>query len=202
VVLPVNENRLAANRFLLENPGSFNLATYVKLRTPDDLARVNAGLDAFVQGLPGISGPDFKARLRYRLAPITKIHLGLPDWQAALKIFQTPGDRQEVVLFAGIAAAILAMAVVNFLNATAARVAGRRREIALRCVLGARTRHILGQLLLEAGLVVAAALLIAVILIETATPALEGFFRPQRGVRRAGARPDRLGHRHVRRLPV
>jgi putative ABC transport system permease protein len=60
-----------------------------------------------------------------------------------------------------VAAVILAVACLNFLNLAMAEATGRALDVSTRKVLGAKTRHIVRQDLLHAGLVVALALVLA-----------------------------------------
>jgi putative ABC transport system permease protein len=60
------------------------------------------------------------------------------------------------------AAAILAIACLNFLNLAMAQGTGRALDVSTRKVLGAKTRQIIGQDLVQTGLVVALALLLAI----------------------------------------
>jgi putative ABC transport system permease protein len=62
------------------------------------------------------------------------------------------------------------MAVMNFVNLTTARALQRTREVALRKVLGARRRELIGQFMAENVLIAAVAVLIALAIAELAMP--------------------------------
>ncbi len=93
---------------------------------------------------------------RHVLQPLAEVHFGTEY-----------GDRKRpanwAVLYGlmGLAGFILLLAVVNYLNLASAQIPQRSREIGLRKVLGARSRNLLGQFLLETLLVTLAALGVA-----------------------------------------
>jgi putative ABC transport system permease protein len=151
--------------------GNFDQQHYVKLRAGADSAAVNAGIAAWqkrvmtpevIDGKPvslsGVFDP--------KLVPIGDVHLG-PAQEAAL---QRGGDRRALATFAIVALLTLGMAVMNFVNLTTAHATRRAREVALRKVLGATRRQLIGQFLTESLLICTAAMLIAFSLVELATP--------------------------------
>jgi putative ABC transport system permease protein len=141
--------------------GNFDQLHYVKLRAGADAALVNAALPGWekrVMPLPGV--------FDLRLEPVTGVHLGMAQ-EAAL----TPaGDPRALVTFAIVALLTLGMAVMNFVNLTTARALQRTREVALRKVLGARRRELIGQFMAENVLIAAVAVLIAMAIAELAMP--------------------------------
>ena len=87
----------------------------------------------------------------------------------------TPGnDRRTIVTFAIVAALILGMACVNFINLATARASQRAREVALRKVLGANRKQLIAQFLGESMLVAGVAMLVALAMVELA-PYLSAF---------------------------
>src|SRR5262249_28914113 len=67
---------------------------------------------------------------------------------------------------------VLAIACVNYANLATARAAGRARDVGLRKALGANSGHIMAQHLLEAALLTAVALALALGLIALVVPVL------------------------------
>jgi putative ABC transport system permease protein len=107
----------------------------------------------------------------WRLANVRDIHLG-PSGGGGMR----PGnDRATVAAMSLIGLLILAMAVVNFINLATARASQRAREVALRKVLGASRRQLIAQFLGEAILLAAAAMLIALALVEAVLPSINAF---------------------------
>jgi putative ABC transport system permease protein len=107
----------------------------------------------------------------WRLANVQDVHLGEADGGG-----MRPGnDRATVAAMGLVGLLILAMAVINFVNLATARAGQRAREVALRKVLGANRKQLITQFLGESILLVAAAMLIALALVEAALPSVNAF---------------------------
>lgn len=72
------------------------------------------------------------------------------------------GNIQYVYIFSAIAACILFIAIINFMNLATARSANRAREVGLRKVMGSMKGALVGQFITESVLTCAAAMLFAV----------------------------------------
>ncbi|MBC7922564.1 MAG: FtsX-like permease family protein, partial [Ferruginibacter sp.] len=83
--------------------------------------------------------------LRYSLLPLTDIHLR-SDRVGELS---PNGNIQYVYIFSVIAAFILLIACINFMNLATARSAGRAKEVGVRKVLGSPRSRLVGQFLTE-----------------------------------------------------
>lgn len=144
---------------------------YVKLRPGADVATLNRQFDAWKKrNIPD----EFDNGRRYnqgdtrtfRMVNVRDVHLGKAQGSA-----MTPGnDATTIATFSIIALLILAMACINFTNLATARAGQRAREVALRKVLGASRRQLIGQFLSESVLLTAIAMLIALSLAELALP--------------------------------
>lgn len=142
---------------------------YVKLKSGTDPKMIESGLPAWEKrNIPD----DMSSGIRYNagdeqdwhLINLKDIHLGLG--QSGV---MTPGnDEKSIATFAIIAALILGMAVVNFINLATARASQRAREVALRKVLGANRRQLIVQFIGESILMSAAAMLLALAMLELA----------------------------------
>lgn len=149
---------------------NFNQQHYVKLRGAADAARVNAGLPAWEKRNIGavIDGKPatMSDAVDLKLVPLTNVHLGATQDSAL-----TPGgDPRALATFAVVALLTLAMAVMNFVNLSTARATQRAREVALRKVLGASRGQLIVQFLGESLLMAAVAMLLALTIVELATP--------------------------------
>lgn len=105
----------------------------------------------------------------FQLQPLTSIHL-----QSHLRWELEPnGNIAYVYLMAAAALLILVVGAVNFVNLNMAQASERMKEIGVRKSLGAFRRQLTFQFLGESALVTSIALILAVILIEIATPILQ-----------------------------
>lgn len=107
----------------------------------------------------------------WKLVNVRDIHLGVVQDSS-----MTPGnDHRTVFTFVIIAALILGMAIVNFINLATARAGIRAREIAIRKLVGASRRQLIVQFLGESIALTAVSMLIALALVELALPPLNAF---------------------------
>jgi len=103
---------------------------------------------------------------RWELIPIADIHLkGAPTQPMKPK-----GSITNLIAFSVVAFLILAMAIMNFTNLTAARATKRAKEMCVRKVVGATRRQLIGQILSETLLTVAVSLLLAITAAELILP--------------------------------
>lgn len=84
-------------------------------------------------------------RISYELQPVRKIHL----YSAGLDDTLVHGDIHMVWLFGAVGLFILLLAVVNFINLSTARSAGRAKEVGLRKVVGSSRGGLMEQFLTE-----------------------------------------------------
>lgn len=90
-----------------------------------------------------------------------------------LKGAQVTGQIEKIWMLFGLAAIILLMACINYINLALATYSRRQKEIALRKTLGASKHNILQQFLSESLLIASIALLASFILIELCMPWLK-----------------------------
>jgi putative ABC transport system permease protein len=89
---------------------------------------------------------------------------------------RTQYDLRQGVLSMLLATFVLAVSALNYANLTAAIAVTQRREIGVRCVLGATRGQIVTQLLMDAALAITLAALLSFTLIAALNPALGGHF--------------------------
>ena len=143
---------------------------YVRLRPGVDPAamhrRMNVALRRLVPSAQrDASAPDGLG-FTQELMNIRAINTGAID--AATMRLGTP--MKTLVTFGIVAAFLLVVACVNFTNLATARASRRAREVGLRKTLGASRGQLIAQFLIEAVVVVAAAGLLAIALVELALP--------------------------------
>lgn len=138
----------------------------VKAQLPDMVRRnVNTAL----LGLPDMDGWDL---LKITVTPYGDAHLAA----MALSLANRPaGDWTTIYGFTTIAALILLIAAINFMNLATARATQRAREVAMRKVVGASRRQLIVQFLGESVLIALFALILALALVEVLRPAYAAF---------------------------
>ena len=140
---------------------------YLTLRPGTDARQLDAALPAWEKrnipdekndGITTNQGDDQD----WHFVNVRDVHLG----KAQNGAMSAGNDQRTVTTFGIIAILILGMAVVNFTNLATARASQRAREVALRKVLGANRRQLIVQFIGEAILISAAAMLLALALVE------------------------------------
>jgi putative ABC transport system permease protein len=140
---------------------------YLLLRDRADRRAVEEKLAAVTLRHAGEQLRRSGSSLAFRLQPLTDIHL-----RSRLEgEIGAVGDIRYVYAFSLIAAFILVLACVNFMNLATARSAGRGKEVGLRKVMGARRGHLIFLFLGESVFLSALASGIAVVLVSLALPA-------------------------------
>ena len=131
-----------------------NSITYVMLRSPADVDRVQARLDAFTSRhfgalFQGLRSNGFwdraEAPMSLRLQALADIRLN-PDVPEGLTAPTSPAYSIMLVL---IAIGVLFIACVNFTTLAVARAADRAKEVSVRKVVGARRRELMRQFWVE-----------------------------------------------------
>lgn len=162
--------------WIAEQWTSANMALYVKFRSQDARAQVAAGMKGLIDrnvrlDVPGWEKQPSSSFVSFPLQPVQAIHL-----HSRADGYPKPGGELSVVLaLAAIAALILIIACINFVNLATARAMQRAREVAMRKVLGATRRQLVLQHLGEAVLTAGLALVLALALVELALPPFSGF---------------------------
>jgi putative ABC transport system permease protein len=104
--------------------------------------------------------------LDFQLQPLADIHLK----SHLMGEIGVNGDIRYVYVFSLIAAFILVIACINFMNLATARSAGRGREVGMRKVMGARRGNLILQFLGESVLLSVLASAAAVVLVSLVVP--------------------------------
>lgn len=111
-------------------------------------------------------GTDVNKVYAVRLRPLLDIHLNpVERFEIAPQ-----GSSSSVYLFSSIAAMILVIACINFMNLSTARAAKRAREVGIRKTVGADRRQLWGQFLGESIIAACLALILALMLVMACLP--------------------------------
>ena len=143
------------------NQGSFNFTTYVLLKEGTDPAQVDNKIKDF------FASEDAEAEEPIPfLQPLKDIYLR----SNAAYDFTIRGDQQTIYVFSFIAALVLLIACINFMNLATAKSSIRAREIGIRKVSGSSRGQLIIQFFLEALLYAFLGMIIALILTELLLP--------------------------------
>ena len=145
-----------------------NLYSYILLRENAKAADLEARLPDFLERYAGDKYRASGVVLSPSLQPLVDIHL----YSQLESELEPNGDIRFVVLYTLIAFLIPLIACINFVNLATARSAMRAREVGVRKVMGANRNQLLGQFLGEAVVMAALAMVISVIMVQLALPAV------------------------------
>ncbi|WOK07541.1 ABC transporter permease [Imperialibacter roseus] len=133
--------------------GSNNYHTYIKIRPGSDASSLESKLPTIVDKyiLPamkagGLTNAEEEAgRIGFKLQPLADIHLRSGDIKDRL----SHGDIRFVWIFGAVAAFVLLLAAINFINLSTAKSANRAKEVGLRKTLGSQSGSLISQFLTE-----------------------------------------------------
>ena len=152
-----------------------NIQTYVVLHKEADVREVERKL---YQAAVKHMNEELRDQLTYVLQPLTRMHLytqddyGLLGWTSMAFDY---GNIDHIYLFSGIAALIMLIACVNFMNLATARSANRAKEVGMRKVSGAYRFQLIRQFLGEALLLSFLSFVLAAGLVELMLPHFTAF---------------------------
>lgn len=148
------------------------LYSYVLLEKGTDADKFEVGLQDLVDKYFAeefsrvLNIDDPKEIMTIKIKPLTSIHLsGNRTWE-----IDNPGSKTSVMVFSFAALLLLVIAGINFMNLSTARATRRAREVGIRKVSGATKEQLVVQFLAEALLFSFTALLLALLIVETALP--------------------------------
>ncbi len=143
------------------------IPTYLLLKKNTDPLALEERLSGFVSR----HYPEpLKQNTQLSLQALTDIHLNSRHEGE----IEANGSMRSVWFFSGIAAIILLIACINFMNLSTARSAERAREVGVRKTMGALKRHLVHQFFGEAFLIVFIAIGAALLLAKLLLPAFNG----------------------------
>ncbi len=115
---------------------------------------------------------DKSNQISFHLAPLRSVYLhhnmeGVPGLDGLMLRF---GSIKNVILFAILAAFVLVIAAINFINLSMARSIRRTTELSLRKAMGAGKASLVRQFLVESMMISFASLLLALIILKSSIP--------------------------------
>lgn len=140
--------------------------TYILLPEKSHAAELDKKFPGLVKKYMGDKGENITDMIKFHLQPLGDIHLHSDlDNEIA-----DNGSAAYVYIFATIAAFVLLIACINFMNLATARAMDRAREVGMRKVLGAYRLQLIKQFLGESVLMSFLALILAGCMVELALP--------------------------------
>ncbi len=138
--------------------GSLSYETYCLMISGADMPAVEARMQQIVE--KGIGGPF----LQVKLQRLDEIHLYSKDIMFSMLSIGNLGDIGRVKMFSLLAAIILLVACINYMNLSTARAQKRSKEIGISKTLGAKRGNIILRLYSETGLLTLLSFVLAFIL--------------------------------------
>jgi putative ABC transport system permease protein len=147
--------------------GNFSVVTYIQLPDGYDLAKMYSSLEKIIKEKVNPVFEEAGVKVQYELQPITRIHLYSKIQDEA----ESGGDISYIYTFGAVAAFMLIIACINYINLTTARSANRAKEVGIRKVMGSQRQQLIGQFITESVVVTVMALLLSLVLIYVLLPA-------------------------------
>jgi putative ABC transport system permease protein len=150
----------------MESTGDWNHHTYVKVHPEADIADVSDNVKNVIsQFINELFGVEFDRDVNLR--PVADIYF---TNTVAHEIMVLHGSKTTSYAFFAIAIFIMLIAIINFVNLSTARSAGRAREVGIRKLLGSDRKKLITQFLAESIILTTIAVIIAFALVELLLP--------------------------------
>lgn len=162
------------------NWGQSYLYTYLLLNKEADIEKLNAKLPSFYNTYLKATIEKMAGKINYQLElqPLTAIHL-----HSNLEYeIGSNGSMRYVWVFSLVAALILIIASINYMNLSTARSSLRVKEIGVRKVNGSGRWQLAGMFLVESILITFLAAVIAIVLVKLAMPFFLQFIGKAAGI--------------------
>ncbi len=147
--------------------GGFGVFTYIQLPEGYDLSKMNASLEKIIKEKVNPVFERAGVKVQYELQPILRIHLYSKIQDEA----EAGGDISYIYIFSVVAAFMLIIACINYINLATARSANRAKEVGIRKVMGSQRNQLIAQFITESVVVAVIALLVSLALIYLLLPA-------------------------------
>ncbi|HEX5170335.1 MAG TPA: ABC transporter permease [Cyclobacteriaceae bacterium] len=146
--------------------GNFGVFTYIQLPDGYDVAKMEESLLKVIKEKVDPIFAQYGITIRYGLQRITDIHLYSKIQDEA----EAGGDISYIYVFAAVAAFMLIIACINYMNLATARSASRAKEVGIRKVMGSQRAQLIAQFITESVVLALIALAVSLVLIYGLLP--------------------------------
>lgn len=157
------------------NWGNFGVYTYIQLPEGYSLDKMYTSLDKIIKEKVDPIFAQFGITIKYELQRITDIHLYSKIQDEA----EAGGDISYIYIFAAVAAFMLIIACINYMNLATARSANRAKEVGIRKVMGSQRAQLIAQFITESVVIALIALVASLILIYALLPSFNDLANKQ-----------------------
>jgi putative ABC transport system permease protein len=157
------------NPHYLENRGMWRYETFFRIDPAHREIVAAKALDQLYEIYEGQDYTAFREKQQVLLRPLGEIYF------AGIMGHHRLGDRKNTYIFMIIAAFVLVIAAINFINLTTAQAARRSKETGLRKILGADRKGLITQICAEGTITILVSVAIALGIAELLLPWYTGF---------------------------
>jgi len=137
----------------------------------------NYDFETYVKLIPGAKPAMVEKKLTAIQKAVLKNKENAVDFQlqslADIHLYAVEGNdssMQQVRILGMVGLLLLSIGCINYVNLTTARATRRRKEVGIRKVVGAKSRQLAGQLLIESLTTLSLSLLLAIMLVQVLVP--------------------------------
>ena len=149
-----------------EGWGYFNIRNYVLLKEGEDPTRFQDKISNLYNDNIGDWLDEMGVSFTTKLIPLKDIYLG----ESFHNGFGPNGSLKRVKTVSIIAAFLLILACINYINLSTARSTYRAKEVGMKKVVGSSRRSIIGQFMMESFILTLIAFFVGMIMIQVALP--------------------------------
>jgi len=139
--------------------------TFLLLKENSSMQSIHEKFPAFYEKYMKAIGDDFNASFNLLSTPLLETH-----FKQGLSSEQPSGNKAYILIFSAVAAFILLIAAINYMNMATARSANRAKEVGIRKVVGAYKNQLIRQFLSESIVLALIAMLIAMLIVNILLP--------------------------------
>jgi putative ABC transport system permease protein len=162
IIIPLENYKDASWMTNWSNNGIYS---YVKLAPNVSEAQIEKQLPAFMEKYMGSNMRKFGFKFTLSMTPLKDVYFSNESFDGVKH-----GDRTVVYIFLSIAALILLIACINFINLSTIRAAERSKEVGLRKVLGALRNNLIWQFISESVLLTSISCILSIGLLFLVMP--------------------------------